>query len=133
MLNKLLFAFMGLMAVGAYSETSNWYTDTARAFKVADSLKKPILLYFKGSCAMCNKLEQESFQRLAVMQNLAKYVCVRLDEGRYPSLYKEFNIETVPVVILSDGRGGTVKKMVGFIEPQTLQKKLELFYIKRND
>ena len=106
-----------LLAAYAYGENrSYWITDYDKAFELAESSGKPVLIYFTGSdwCLWCRKFDQTVFDSSICVKELPELaVPLKLDfpqrrrlaprEGRRNKAAQvRHDAEEIPTVILYD-------------------------------
>jgi thioredoxin-related protein len=124
-MKKCLIFVLLIFCVGIVNGQSlEWLDDSLKAFKLADSLDKPLVLYFRGSCEQCGKLEQNTFNNPVIKNLLSKYVCAKFEQGESNSLFKTFKVESVPTVIILSSPISEPVRLIGAVESQLLSRKL---------
>jgi thiol:disulfide interchange protein len=78
-------------------------------------------------CPPCRKLEKETFPDPAVKAELGKMVAMSIDAespaGIEPA--KRYRVAGYPTMLVVDGDGKEIGRIVGFREPEELSRKLE--------
>ena len=94
-----------------------WQTDYAKARESAKRSGRPLLMDFSATwCGPCKEMERTTFSDAEVQKRLARFVCVRIDIDREPALAKQFGVNSIPRVIVSDARGRRLMDALGYRE-----------------
>ena len=125
----------------AFAGGEGWSDDYAKALAQAKAEKKLVLVDFTGSdwCGWCIKMNDEVFSKPAFKDYAAKnLVLVELDyphkkqlsdevKAQNDKLKQQFDVHGFPTLLVVDGDGKEVSKMVGYQKggPEEFTKKLE--------
>lgn len=96
-----------------------WRTNELAALAEAKSSGKPILIDFTAAwCAACHELDEKTWVHAEVVEELARYVAIRLDmTHRNPetiALGNRWKVSGLPTVIVLDPEGNEVERFFGF-------------------
>lgn len=98
-------------------------TDISRAFAVAKTESKPVLLYWGASwCPPCNRLKATLFNRQDFIRQSRSFVAVNID-GDLPSAQKlgtRFKVSGYPTMILFNNDGAELTRLPGEVEPEQI-------------
>lgn len=101
--------------------------DISRAFAVAKTESKPVLLYWGASwCPPCNKLKATLFNRQDFITQSTSFVAVNID-GDLPSAQKlgtRFKVSGYPTMILFNNNGVELTRLPGEVEPEQIMAAL---------
>lgn len=111
----LLLAFVGLLCTSAMAE-DGWLDNLDDALKQAESEKKLVLVDFTATwCGWCTKLKEEVFSKDEFTQYVAdKFVLVAIDADKNKELVDKYGVQGFPTIMVLDGEGKEVHKIVGF-------------------
>lgn len=77
-----------------------------------------MLVYFNADwCAICRRVERETFTDLAVAHALEPFVTVKVDIDQQPWLAQRYQIEAVPAYLKIDGKGTAMGHALGYKSP----------------
>ncbi len=85
--------------------------------------------FFTTWCPPCKKLDKETFTDAAVKSELAKMVSMKID-AESPAgvpVAKKYRVGAYPTLLVTDGKGLEVGRLVGFHTPDQLLAKLAEF------
>jgi thiol:disulfide interchange protein len=95
-----------------------WRTDVDAAIDSARVAGKPALLYFTATwCGPCQQMKQDTWSDAAVEARLRDYVPVKIDIDQNGELARRYNTEAVPMFVLVDKDGQTIKRTTGYMTP----------------
>ncbi|RCK80288.1 MAG: Thioredoxin Disulfide Isomerase [Candidatus Ozemobacter sibiricus] len=115
MLVVLVLAVCGLVAGAAFAE-EGWLDDLDAAVKQAAEQKKLVLVDFTASwCGWCTKMKEDVFDK-DEFKALAgeKFVLVTIDGDKHRDLVDKFGVQGFPTLVILDGEGKEVHKIVGY-------------------
>lgn len=91
------------------------------------SSKLVFIDFFTTWCPPCKKLDKETFPDPAVKAELSKMVALKIDAespaGRAPA--ERYRVTGYPTMLVVDGDGREIGRIVGFKPPAELAQKLE--------
>ena len=107
-----------------------WERDYEKAIQRAQAEKKIIIAdMFTDWCALCKKMDQETFGDPPMTGQMArKYVWLKLNtetEEDGKKLQDEFAIMTYPMILLLDSKGQEIDRINGFLAPQPFKQTVE--------
>lgn len=94
----------------------------------AKALSKPVLIdFFADWCIACHELDQITFRDKKIVELLNNFVLIRVDASKdsleMTKIHQEFSIRGLPTLMIFSP-DFKPKKIIGFIKPQDLYKKL---------
>ena len=107
-----------------------WERDYETAIERARAEKKVIIAdMFTDWCALCKKMDQETFgDRRLIAQMAGKYVWLKLNtetEEDGKKLQDEFAIISYPAILVLDSKGQEIDRIGGFLGPQPFKQTVE--------
>lgn len=112
---KLLPAMLLLLFGFSANAQIKWLTDFSEAARIAAETGKPMLLDFTASwCGPCRKMDQEFWIRGDVAELSERFVCVKIDTDKNAELSKQYRVNAIPNVILTDSAGNAIDSNKGF-------------------
>lgn len=105
-----------------------WQTDLAAARSLAQRERRPMLIDFGATwCRACEELSHQTFpaQPVACALSEQRFVSVKLYEheqgdDRFEALQREWNVRSLPAVIVLDANGREVARVNEFIPPDRM-------------
>jgi thiol:disulfide interchange protein DsbD len=105
-----------------------WQQDLAAARSLAERERRPMLIDFGATwCRACEELAHQTLPAPQVTCALSelRFVSVKLYEHeqgdeRFEALQREFNVRSLPTVIILDGNGREVARVNEFIPPERM-------------
>ena len=92
-----------------------WRASFPLALELAAESEKPMLVYFNADwCAICRRVERETFIRPEVANAMEPFVPVMVDIDRQPWLAQRYQIEAVPAYLKIDGKGTASGHALGY-------------------
>jgi TolA-binding protein len=112
-------------AVAKLQLSIRWVRTLPEALKQARELNKPVLAYFftHGS-EFCEKMEEGLLTDRAVLDEVEKFVCVRVDAAKDADAARKFDVRGAPTILLLDGEGNERSRVTGLVEKSVLLGKL---------
>lgn len=114
----LCIVLMAAMA-GCRSETRAeipWKKSYPLALESAIQEGRPILIYWNADwCAICRRIEQESFTRPEIAGAMANFVPVAINVDADKALSAKYGVEALPMLMLLDTRGEVAGQVMGYL------------------
>jgi YHS domain-containing protein/thioredoxin-related protein len=104
-------------ARGAYDKPQiNWLREFERARNEAQSLDRPLLLFFTAKwCPACLRVERTVFVDKRVIEFISeRYVAVHVDADAAPELVEAWNVDRLPTALIISSAGTVLGKIEGF-------------------
>jgi thiol:disulfide interchange protein DsbD len=111
---------MGTLSTGTVAESAlSWRTDEEAALAEARDTGLPVLLDFTAEwCAACHELDEKTWVEPRVIEELKRYVLLRLDMTRRTpetqAIGTRWGVTGLPTVIVLDSSGNEVDRFFGF-------------------
>ena len=138
-----IFAIGGVMNAGAKStekgnqnsEQANkkidWQPSLAQARKEAKRTGKPIMIVFHASwCGACRMLDNEVLTDSRVVSEAQKWIAVRVDVDKNPSIAESYRVESLPTLVFLKSEGNTGVKFEGAAPANEMLKVLKAAHDK---
>ncbi|GAB4305832.1 MAG: hypothetical protein Kow0019_00100 [Methanobacteriaceae archaeon] len=100
----------------------NWNNDYDTALQEAKQTNKPIFIdFYTEWCGACQMLDQETFSNPQVMEKLnSNYVLLKVDIDRNPELASQYQIYSIPTIVIIDSKGQIIMRQEGYIPPDQI-------------
>ena len=123
----VIFLSILLAPTAATAEQIAWQTDVRSAWRTAQSADRPLLLFVTSShCPHCRKMQSTTYANPAIARRVRNsYLPAIVNADDSADLLARLNIAGVPttLVVLPDGR--IADRVVGYVPPQALQRRLQ--------
>lgn len=108
------------------SNNLNWHTDLDSAFNEAKQTNKPIFVDFYTTwCTYCKQLDETTLSDPNVQEKLSQnYVVAKIDADKYSEIASSYKIYGYPTLLFLDSNGGEMKRIEGYVDPNTLLNQL---------
>ena len=121
-----------IMAIPARPSSMTWERDYEKAIERAQAEKKLIIAdMFTDWCALCKKMDAETFAEPQLIQKMAdEYVWLKLNtetEEDGKRLQKDFAILTYPTILVLDGQGEEVDRIDRFLSSPKFRETVKSF------
>lgn len=130
----LLIAIVAYATLGSQSENTsqndsnsqNWHTDLDSALDEAKKTNKPIFVDFYTTwCPYCKQLDEMTLSDPQVQEKLSEnYVVAKIDASKYPDIASNYKIYGYPTLLFLDSNGQEIKRIEGYVDPNTLLNQL---------
>src|SRR5258706_13590910 len=123
MLSALLFAAVPVAALGASPEDAgpppiHFSQDLPAALANARDSGKPVIVVFAAVwCPNCRTMEEETLASREIRELADRFLWVRIDIDRNPTLTRAYEVTAVPVVYFLDSSGTKRGETLGAMEP----------------
>jgi len=107
---------------------SIWRSDLSAALEEAKSSNKSVVMDFTAEwCAQCKELEHKTFSQAEVIQELQKFIPIRVDctnarDAEVKKVQSEYGIKGLPTVLILDSEGFEMARVVSFLPPPAFIK-----------
>src|SRR5438094_1588365 len=123
---------VAITGVPARSSSITWERDYEKAIERAQAEKKLIIAdMFTDWCALCKKMDAETFAEPQLIQKMAdEYVWLKLNtetEEDGKRLQKDFAILTYPTILVLDGQGEEVDRIDRFLSSPKFRETVKSF------
>lgn len=97
----------------------NWNTNFNSALSEAKQENKQVLIDFYADwCGACQQLDQDTFSDAKVKEKLNQnYVLLKVDIDTNPELASQYQIYSVPTIVIIDSEGQEVRRQEGYFPP----------------
>ncbi|MGC9517496.1 MAG: thioredoxin family protein [Methanomicrobiales archaeon] len=97
----------------------NWNNDFNTALQKAKETNKPIIIDFYANwCGACQQLDEDTFSDPQVIEKLNEnYVLLKADIDSNPDLASQYQIYSVPTILIMDSNGQVIKRQEGYLPP----------------
>lgn len=107
--------FLSFLSFILNGQTSGWLYDLTFAQKIAQSNNKLILIDFWATwCGPCKKMDQEVWSQSEIAAIKDNFIPVKIDVDNEKSLAMEYNVRSIPMLILMDYKGQVIHSYIGY-------------------
>ncbi len=131
-MNRSLKVFLLLMIVlfqvQANAANIAWRSYSTKIFAAAKQENKPILIYGKaGWCPYCRQMNV-TFSNPQIADLVTKnFIPVMIDVDASPKLATNYNIMTLPTIVILDANNSVKETIIGYYDPSDFAGKLQSF------
>ena len=95
-----------------------WLTSLSPALAKAKETGKPIMIdFFATWCPPCKMLDAQTYTDAKVQDRSKDWIMVRIDVDENKALAREYQIASIPTLVLLNPNGKEVAREMGFIPP----------------
>ena len=128
-LARTLFAcVVGCAAAGAAPGAAGdiaWQTNLRTASTAARAANKPMLIEFWAVwCPPCKVMDEQVYPNAVVKEAMSKVVPVRIDVDKQESIVRQYDIASMPTLIVADSYGTELFRFSGNISAETMTELL---------
>ncbi len=120
----ILFVGLALLALVSVARLNSgrdripWRSDFSAAQRESAMTHRPIFLDFTASwCGPCQSLKTSTWADSGVAAALGGYVPVSVDLDANPELAKQYHVSAIPMFVVLDAQGNSIKSSLGYLEP----------------
>jgi thiol:disulfide interchange protein len=124
---KILLIFVATALIGALvewrrpPELVKWRDNLEAARSESNAAGKPLLLYFTADwCGPCQQMRRTTWADARVKAALDGYVPVKIDVDQFPDVAQQFDVLSIPRLVLLDRAGNAVASREGLVEPHAM-------------
>ena len=115
----------GNTVTNSLQKEMKWSTSYRDSLDKAKLKKLPILIKFEASwCVWCEKMEEEVFTNPEIIEELKKFVCVKIDVDKQTDIAKAYKIKSLPRTIVINVYDEIVGDWLGYREVSDFSKLL---------
>ena len=129
----MLLALFASLALSTVSSRATEETGPFRNLSLADAMAqakiegKPVFIdLFATWCGPCKMLDRVTWADDSVRDLLQQQtIAVKVDVDAHNDTASDYNVESIPTLVLLDPRGTEIWRTVGYVEPQTFLKEIK--------
>lgn len=107
----------GTTVMGA-TEEIKWLTSLEPALAQAKETGRPIMIdFFATWCPPCKMLDAKTYTDAKVVERSREWIMVRIDVDKNKALAQEYQIGSIPTLVLLQPDGKEASRELGFIPP----------------
>jgi thioredoxin-related protein len=105
-----------------------WETSFRNALELAKKTDKLVLVsFFDSGCEPCIKMKKCTLITECVQEYIKKYfIPVKFESGADSDQFMRFGVTAKPAMIVLDAEGTEIFRKIGYFEPESFIKKLEM-------
>ncbi len=105
-----------------------WTSSLDLAIEVARADKKHVFVYFGADWARSSRLfDERTLHDAEVRSLLGEFICYRTNPDLEPSAAKRYGVSAIPTVLLLDGDGDVVERVVGYRQARSFANLLRTY------
>jgi thioredoxin-related protein len=110
------------------ARAGGWLRDVDHALGVAQAQQRPLVLFVSmDGCTHCYRMIETTFRDEHVRRSLgSSFVAAAIKGSERPELMKHLRIVSYPTTLVIDPSGQVVDQMVGYVDADQLQRRLEM-------
>ena len=106
----------GLLLLAAPAYAVVWEPDYQQGLEKAQKEKRPVLLDFYADwCGWCKVLDREVYQHPDMAEQLAGYVCIKINVDKNPKAAYAYQVSSLPRTIVLNQEGRIVGDQIGYM------------------
>ena len=103
------------MVATAAAKEIKWGHDFTKASKEAGKAGKPIMVdFYTDWCGWCKRLDRDTYSDSRVVDESAKFVCVKVNGDKYRNIVRKYRIDGYPTIIFFDKKTKELGRIVGY-------------------
>jgi thioredoxin-like negative regulator of GroEL len=112
-------------ATGAAGDIA-WQTNLRTASAAARAVNKPMLIEFWAVwCPPCKVMDEQVYPNAAVKEAMSKVMPVRIDVDKQESVARQYDIASMPTLIVADSYGTELFRFTGNVSAETMTELLK--------
>jgi thiol:disulfide interchange protein DsbD len=99
---------------GKRAAAIKWYTFDEGLALAKKQKKIAVVDFYADWCGWCKKMDAEVYTNGTVIALSDRVVFVKVDSDKQPAVSQKYQVQGLPTVVLLDGSGLEVKRIVGY-------------------
>lgn len=100
-----------------------WLEKYDTALTQAKSEGKPVMVdFFATWCGPCIQMERNTYTDASVAEEMKNWVGVKVDVDKESKLAQEYNVESIPTLVVLNSDGKEVARYSGYMGPEEFKK-----------
>lgn len=110
-------------AATAAADPIQWLSSYPQALAAAAAQHKPLLVDFYGvNCGACQRMDAVTYVDPQVVAQADQFICVKLDVEKHEDLMKQFNVISLPTLVVLSPQGKELRREEGYLDPPGMLK-----------
>jgi thiol:disulfide interchange protein len=103
-----------------------WLTDLDAALAKSKETGRPVMVdFFATWCPPCKMLDAQTYSDSRVIEASKNWIMVRIDVDKNKALARQYQISSIPTIVLLQPDGKEVNRTAGFIPPGPMLSMLQ--------
>lgn len=103
-----------------------WLTDLDAALAKSKETGRPVMVdFFATWCPPCKMLDAQTYSDPRVIEASKNWIMVRIDLDKNKALARQYQISSIPTIVLLQPDGKEVNRTAGFIPPGPMLSMLQ--------
>jgi thiol:disulfide interchange protein DsbD len=103
-----------------------WLTDLDAALAESKETGRPVMVdFFATWCPPCKMLDAQTYSDSRVIEASKNWIMVRIDVDKNKALARQYQISSIPTIVLLQPDGKEVNRTAGFIPPGPMLSMLQ--------
>ena len=103
-----------------------WLTDLDAALAKSKETGRPVMVdFFATWCPPCKMLDAQTYSDSRVIEASKNWIMVRIDVDKNKALAQQYQISSIPTIVVLQPDGKEVNRTAGFIPPGPMLPKLQ--------
>jgi len=120
-----LFAVLGQADAG--EDEIAWNTDIAKSMNQAARSGNPLFVDLWAIwCKPCKEMDETTYRIPEIVETMGAFVPLKIDHDVHESFVERHRVEALPTVLILDGKGREIARMLGMIEPEEMLSTMKI-------
>lgn len=94
-----------------------------KALELAKTSNKKVVVFFsKDNCPPCERMKGETMRDRTVSRNLSNFIVHEANIKEESGLFRKFNVDSTPTLMMIDGNERVIKRNSGFMNPREFNR-----------
>ena len=103
-----------------------WLTDLDAALAKSEETGRPVMVdFFATWCPPCKMLDAQTYSDSRVIKASKNWIMVRIDVDKNRALAEQYEISSIPTIVVLQPDGNEVNRTAGFIPPGPMLSKMQ--------